>query len=120
VARTAARLLTDQPLPAGDRLAIVGNAGGLNTLAADSAYAAGPAVPEPSPELERRIALEVPWLSGSLNPLDLGAGASPTTLAQTVRTVASSGDAEAVLATFYRHPQQRHCRLAARLGGRSG
>ena len=36
----AVRLLTEQPLPAGDRVAIVGNAGGLNVLAADAAAAA--------------------------------------------------------------------------------
>ena len=35
-----ARLLTQQPLPAGNRIAIVGNAGGLNVLAADAAEAA--------------------------------------------------------------------------------
>ncbi len=35
-----ARLLTEQPLPAGDRVVIVGNAGGLNVLAADAAAAA--------------------------------------------------------------------------------
>ena len=38
----AARVLVDQPLPAGNRLAVIGNAGGLNILAADAAEAAGP------------------------------------------------------------------------------
>jgi hypothetical protein len=57
----AARVLTDQPLPAGHRLAIVGNAGGLNVLAADAADAA---------------ALTVPARVGRLtNPADLGAEA---------------------------------------------
>jgi len=40
-----ARLLTEQPLPAGDRVAIVGNAGGLNVLAADAAAAASASSP---------------------------------------------------------------------------
>ena len=37
----AARMLTGQPLPAGRRLVVVSNAGGLNVLAADAAEAAG-------------------------------------------------------------------------------
>jgi acyl-CoA synthetase (NDP forming)/GNAT superfamily N-acetyltransferase len=42
----AARVLVDQPLPAGNRLGIVGNAGGVNVLAADAAEAAGLTVPD--------------------------------------------------------------------------
>ena len=37
----AARVLSEQPLPAGSRVAIVGNSGGPEILAADSAVAAG-------------------------------------------------------------------------------
>ncbi len=42
----AARMLTDQPLPAGNRVAILGNAGGVNVLAADAAEPAGLVVPD--------------------------------------------------------------------------
>ena len=59
----AARLLTEQPLPAGDRVAIVGNAGGLNVLAADAAAeAAGLQVVELSAALQQELADVAPHL----------------------------------------------------------
>ncbi|MET0416273.1 MAG: GNAT family N-acetyltransferase, partial [Actinoplanes sp.] len=82
----AARILTDQPLPTGRRLAVIGNAGGLNVLAADAAEARGLSVP-PLPT------------SGSIgdNPIDLGAGASPTAFAKVAAEVAESGTADMLL-----------------------
>lgn len=78
----AARMLADQPLPAGHRLAVVSNAGGLNVLAADAAEAAG---------------LIVPPLTTSGNPLDLGAGASPSAFAAAATAAADSGEADMLL-----------------------
>jgi acyl-CoA synthetase (NDP forming)/GNAT superfamily N-acetyltransferase len=80
----AARMLTDQPLPGGDRLAVVGNAGGANVLAADAAEAGGLRLPE-------RVA-------GLANPLDLGAGATPASLRRVLAAVAGSGEVDALLA----------------------
>ena len=48
-------LLDDQPLPAGGRVAIVGNAGGAGVLAADAAQRAGLEVPEFSAELQAEL-----------------------------------------------------------------
>ena len=76
----AARLLTQQPLPAGDRIAIVGNAGGLNVLAADAAEAAGLQVVELSASLQQQFAGLAPHLAGVTNPVDLGADAPPATI----------------------------------------
>lgn len=78
-----ARMLTGQPLPGGDRLAVLGNAGGANVLAADAAEATGMRLPD-------RVA-------GLANPLDLGAGATPTSLADALAAVADSGAVDAVL-----------------------
>jgi acyl-CoA synthetase (NDP forming) len=89
-----ARVVTDQPLPAGDRLAILGNAGGVNVLAADAAESAGLRVPEPSVELLssfRRL-----LLSGS-NPLDLGAAATPEAFANALDLLAGSGEVHSIL-----------------------
>lgn len=80
----AARMLTDQPLPAGDRLAVIGNAGGANVLAADAAESAGLRLPAE--------------LAGRQNPLDLGAGASVAGLREALRSAAGSGEVDAVLA----------------------
>src|SRR5439155_14169744 len=51
-----ARMLVDQPRPAGRRLGIVGNAGGVNVLAADAAEAAGLSVPALSAATQTRLA----------------------------------------------------------------
>jgi acyl-CoA synthetase (NDP forming)/GNAT superfamily N-acetyltransferase len=78
----AARQLTGQPLPTGNRIAVVGNAGGLNILAADAAEAAG---------------LEVPANAAAGNPLDLGAGATAAACAEAIRAAAADTTVDAVL-----------------------
>ncbi|MFI7542510.1 GNAT family N-acetyltransferase [Actinoplanes sp. NPDC049599] len=93
----AARVLTDQPLPAGDRLAIVGNAGGLNVLAADAAEAAGLRVPPLSAATIGLLAETAPGAAATDNPVDLGAGASPAAFAAAAAAVADSGDTDALL-----------------------
>jgi acyl-CoA synthetase (NDP forming)/GNAT superfamily N-acetyltransferase len=96
----AARLLTEQPLPAGDRVAIVGNAGGLNILAADSAAAAGLQVVEFSASLQREFAGIAPHLAGVSNPVDLGADAPADTIGRAVRVLASSDEIDALVITL--------------------
>ena len=96
LARTAV-LLTEQPLPAGRRLAIVSNAGGIGVLAADAAADEGLDVPEFSAELQARLAGLVHGTTGVTNPVDAGAGVSPTQLADMVDTVLASGEVDALL-----------------------
>ncbi len=89
-----ARMVTDQPLPAGRRLAVIGNAGGVNVLAADAAEAAGLQVPAASAELATRLDKVI---AGAGNPLDLGAGATPDAFAAAFELLCSSGEADAVI-----------------------
>jgi acyl-CoA synthetase (NDP forming)/N-acetylglutamate synthase-like GNAT family acetyltransferase len=96
----AARLLTEQPLPAGDRVAIVGNAGGLNVLSADAATATGLQVVELSAILQHEFADLAPHLAGVMNPLDLGADAPPETIGRAIRAFGSSGEADALVVTL--------------------
>jgi acyl-CoA synthetase (NDP forming) len=96
----AARLLTEQPLPAGDRLAILGNAGGLNILAADAAEAAGLKVVELSATLQQRFADLAPHLAGVANPVDLGADALPATIGRAIQALGSSGETDALVVTL--------------------
>jgi acyl-CoA synthetase (NDP forming) len=63
---------------------VVGNAGGANVLAADAAEANG-----------LRLPAEV---AGLANPLDLGAGTTPTALYEAMAAFADSGEVDAVLA----------------------
>jgi acyl-CoA synthetase (NDP forming)/GNAT superfamily N-acetyltransferase len=98
-----ARLLQDQPLPAGLRVGIVSNAGGLGVLAADAAASAGLLVPELSQTLRERIAAglgsgrSVMAASSLGNPVDLGAGVTADGLTAAVGAVSSSGEVDAVL-----------------------
>jgi acyl-CoA synthetase (NDP forming)/GNAT superfamily N-acetyltransferase len=96
----AARLLTEQPLPAGDRVAIVGNAGGLNVLAADAAAAAALQIVELSATLQQKLAEVAPHLAGVSNPVDLGADAPPATIGRAIRALAASGEADALVVTL--------------------
>ncbi|GAA2673108.1 GNAT family N-acetyltransferase [Actinoplanes palleronii] len=86
-----ARLLVDQPLPTGDRLGIVGNAGGLTRLAADSARALGFTVVPLSPALRRQLP------GGAGNPVDLGVEATAPMIGETLGIVARSGEVDVVL-----------------------
>ena len=65
----AARVLADQPLPAGPRIAIVGNSGGPEILAADAATDAGLQVVEFDDATRRQLRRlgapsRTPWTSG--------------------------------------------------------
>jgi acyl-CoA synthetase (NDP forming) len=73
----AARMFVDQPLPAGRRLGIVGNAGGLVALAAQSARTNGFTVPG-------RV-------------VDAGVDASPRRVAEAVESVVRGGGLDALL-----------------------
>jgi acyl-CoA synthetase (NDP forming)/GNAT superfamily N-acetyltransferase len=96
----AARVVVDQPLPAGNRAAIVGNAGGINVLAADSAENAGLSIPRLSPRLSSRLDGIASGAASVDNPIDLGAAASPQALRSTVDELAASGEIDAIVMVF--------------------
>jgi acyl-CoA synthetase (NDP forming) len=93
----AARLLTDQPLPQGGRLAVLGNAGGFNVLAADAADGGALSVPAPDEELRRRLTAAVPGLPAYDNPLDLGAAATVSTVTAAARELLADAAVDALL-----------------------
>jgi acyl-CoA synthetase (NDP forming)/GNAT superfamily N-acetyltransferase len=95
-----ARLLVDQPLPAGNRLAILGNAGGVNVLAADAAETAALSVPQLPPAVRATIAEAAPGAATAANPVDLGAGVSPVAIDTAIRSTVDSGEVDAVLVIF--------------------
>ncbi len=95
-----ARLLVDQPLPAGARIAIVGNAGGLNVLAADAADAAGLTVPRLSAAVCAAISAAAAGAATTGNPVDLGAAATPSAIGAALASIVDSGEVDAVLTVF--------------------
>jgi acyl-CoA synthetase (NDP forming)/GNAT superfamily N-acetyltransferase len=78
----AARVLSGQPLPAGPRVAIVGNSGGPGILAADAASEAG--------------------LQMALDPIDLGAAATADKVDPVLRAVLADPNVDAVITVFTR------------------
>jgi acyl-CoA synthetase (NDP forming)/GNAT superfamily N-acetyltransferase len=91
-------LLDRAPLPAGNRVAIVGNSGGPGVLAADACEPAGLTVPELSEETRRTLAALLPAGAAVSNPVDLLAGADPATLEAAVRAVLADPRIDAVIA----------------------
>jgi acyl-CoA synthetase (NDP forming)/RimJ/RimL family protein N-acetyltransferase len=94
-----ARVLAGRPLPKGNRLAVVGNAGGAGVLAADAAGRLGLEVPELSAATQQQLT-EATGAVGAGNPVDLGAAASPETLERALRVVLDSGEADSVLVCY--------------------
>jgi acyl-CoA synthetase (NDP forming)/RimJ/RimL family protein N-acetyltransferase len=92
-----ARVLTDLPLPAGPRVAVVGNSGGPGILAADAAVAAGLTVGALSESLQARIGRLAPDAAAIDNPLDLGAGMQPAAFEAVLSELLSSSEVDAVL-----------------------
>ena len=99
-----AALLDRQPLPAGRRVAIVTNAGGPGTLAADACQAAGLELPHFDADLRRTLAEVVPTSAGLGNPVDLLVDATAEAFAAAVEAIGRSGAVDAVIAVFVPRP----------------
>jgi acyl-CoA synthetase (NDP forming)/GNAT superfamily N-acetyltransferase len=95
-----ARLLCEQPLPAGPRVAIVGNSGGAGILAVDAAVAAGLEVVELDEATSRLVRQAVPSAASCRNPVDLGATARPDETGEAVRILLGADEVDAVLTVF--------------------
>jgi len=92
--------LGSQPLPRGPRVAIVTNAGGPGILSADAGEAGGLTVPEPSPELRKRLAELLPGAASLGNPIDLIAAAGSEAYRLAIETVLSSGEFDSLLVLY--------------------
>jgi acyl-CoA synthetase (NDP forming) len=92
-----AALLSEQPLPAGGRIGIVSNAGGLGVMAADAALVDLLTVPAFGEDLQRRVVAVCTGVAGSSNPVDLGAGASAVGFGMAVSELLDSDEVDALL-----------------------
>ncbi|MEI2732034.1 MAG: GNAT family N-acetyltransferase [Dermatophilaceae bacterium] len=92
-------LLAHFPMPAGPRIAVVANAGGLGVLAVDACDAAGLVAPEFSPALRERLATVRPQ-AATRNPVDLLPGVDAEVLDAVIRLVAESGEVDAIVGVW--------------------
>ena len=93
----AAQVLADQPVPAGRRVAIVGNAGGPGILAADACEANGLSVPELSAATQKALRTYLSSAAAVANPVDMVASATAQDLERTLRIVLADDGIDAAV-----------------------
>jgi acetate---CoA ligase (ADP-forming) len=91
-----AMLLSTQPLPQGDRIGIITNAGGPAVLLADACEARGLTVPELPEETQQRLSAFLPRQAAVGNPVDLIAAATPEQYARAIEVVGGSPHVDAL------------------------
>jgi acetyl coenzyme A synthetase (ADP forming)-like protein len=96
----AAVLFSSQPLPLGNRTAVVTNAGGLGILAADACDQVGLELPDLADETRAKLAALLPAEASTANPVDLLGSAVAETYAQVLPVVLDDPGVDAVLALF--------------------
>lgn len=95
-----AALLSSQPVPRGDRVAIVTNAGGPGIMCADACQADGVDVPELAPEVQALLREYLPASASTRNPVDMIATASPEDYRRTLQTLIDTDACDSILTIF--------------------
>ena len=96
----AALLLGSQPLPAGNRVAILTNAGGPAILCADACEANGLIV-APLPEAVRKtLAASMPAAGSTANPVDMLAAANGEDYERAISVLAACEEIDAIIVIF--------------------
>jgi acyl-CoA synthetase (NDP forming)/GNAT superfamily N-acetyltransferase len=90
--------LTWQSLPAGNRVAVVTNAGGAGVLAADATTAAGLTLADLSPDTMTRLRALLPPTASFSNPVDTTAAVDVDTFRRCVAAVRADAGVDAVIA----------------------
>jgi len=96
----AAALLETQPLPRGDRVGIITNAGGAGILAADACEDLGLMVPELSSATQVALRGFLHPDAGVRNPVDMVASATAEDYARSIQTVAGDPGVDALIVIF--------------------
>jgi acetate---CoA ligase (ADP-forming) len=96
----AAALFATQPLPAGRRVAVITNAGGLGILCADACEAAGLELPTLSPETEAALRALLPAEASLANPVDMLGSATGDTYEGVLPIVLADPVIDAVIVLF--------------------
>jgi acetyl coenzyme A synthetase (ADP forming)-like protein len=95
-----ASLLSSQPVPRGDGVAIITNAGGAGILAADACESEGLRVPELHPSVQEELRKFLSPEAGVRNPVDMIASATAEDFAGAIRAVAKDTGVAAIAVLF--------------------
>ncbi|MDW8254935.1 MAG: GNAT family N-acetyltransferase [Chloroflexota bacterium] len=93
-------VLATQPLPGGNRVGIITNAGGLGILCADACEAAGLRVPPLSPETQAALRARLPAEAAVTNPVDIVASTGADGYAEALRLVLADPRIDAAIVLF--------------------
>lgn len=95
-----AMAFSNQPLPAGNRVAIVTNAGGPGIILADACEASGLTVTPLSPDTEQRLRAKLPDEASVTNPVDMIASATAPSYEFALDCVFRDLNVDAAIAAF--------------------
>lgn len=93
-------LLANQPLPEGNRIGIITNAGGLGILCADACESNGLEIPELSDETKTALRAILPAEASVSNPVDMLAAGSPQSYGEALRCVLKDPGIDAAIVLF--------------------
>jgi succinyl-CoA synthetase alpha subunit/GNAT superfamily N-acetyltransferase len=97
---SVARLLASQPIPAGDRIGVLTNAGGPAILAVDAAEAAGLKVPPLSEATKEKLRDALPVTASINNPIDMTANGGPEQYRACLEALYDEPGLDAILVIF--------------------
>lgn len=95
-----AALLSTQPVPKGERVAIITNAGGAGILAADACEGLGLKVLELSQETQAKLRKFLLPIASTKNPIDMSGAATPADYGRAIRTVADDQGVDSLMVIF--------------------
>jgi acetyl coenzyme A synthetase (ADP forming)-like protein len=95
-----AAFLSTQPVPKGDRVVIITNAGGPAILAADACESLGLHVPELSGQTRADLAKFLLPIAGTRNPVDMTSVAQAADYVNAIRTVSNDPSVDALIVVF--------------------
>ena len=96
----AAALFSGQPLPAGNRVAVLTNAGGLGILCADACDAAGLELPRFPPETEAALREVLPAEASVANPVDMLGSATGDDVQRVLPIILADPGVDAAIVLF--------------------
>jgi acetyl coenzyme A synthetase (ADP forming)-like protein len=93
-------LLATQPVPKGNRVGLVTNAGGPGILAVDALESRGLDIPPFSPELQAEMRTYLSSDASVANPVDMIAAAGPDEYKRTIELLMASDEVDSVIALY--------------------
>jgi acetyltransferase len=104
-----------QPLPQGDRVAVITNAGGPGIMAADAVENCGLKMPAPSEETRKKLRAVLPAAAAVGNPVDVIGDADPERYMQAFELLQEDPNSDAIIVVATPQNMTRPLELARKL-----